>query len=145
MDKLERGYDRVIDVWGADHHGYVHRVKAALQAMGADPNKLDVLLVQFAILYKGGERMLMSTRAGEFVTPRDFSTCCASAYSTWTSTSTSPSRRRPTFRCITSNSRTRACAACCANCRKRGWTATAHAARPACSLWVKSTRRRCWW
>ena len=71
MDKLERGYERVIDVWGADHHGYVPRVKAALQAMGDDPNKLDVLLVQFAILYKGGERMQMSTRAGEFVTLRD--------------------------------------------------------------------------
>lgn len=71
LDKMERGYTRVIDVWGADHHGYVPRVKAALQAMGEDPARLDVLLVQFAILYKGGERMQMSTRAGEFVTLRD--------------------------------------------------------------------------
>jgi arginyl-tRNA synthetase len=71
MDKLERGFERVIDVWGADHHGYVPRVKAALQAMGDDPSKLDVLLVQFAILYKGGERMQMSTRSGEFVTLRE--------------------------------------------------------------------------
>jgi arginyl-tRNA synthetase len=71
MDKLERGFERVIDVWGADHHGYVPRVKAALQAMGDDPTKLDVLLVQFAILYKGGERMQMSTRSGEFVTLRE--------------------------------------------------------------------------
>jgi len=71
MDKLERGFARVIDVWGADHHGYVPRVKAALQAMGDDPSKLDVLLVQFAILYKGGERMQMSTRSGEFVTLRE--------------------------------------------------------------------------
>jgi arginyl-tRNA synthetase len=71
MDKLERGYARVIDVWGADHHGYVPRVKAALQAMGDDPKRLDVLLVQFAILYKGGERMQMSTRSGEFVTLRE--------------------------------------------------------------------------
>jgi arginyl-tRNA synthetase len=71
MDKLERGFARVIDVWGADHHGYVPRVKAALQAMGHDPSKLDVLLVQFAILYKGGERMQMSTRSGEFVTLRE--------------------------------------------------------------------------
>ena len=71
MDKLERGFERVIDVWGADHHGYVPRVKAALQAMGDDPAKLDVLLVQFAILYKGGERMQMSTRSGEFVTLRE--------------------------------------------------------------------------
>ena len=71
MDKMERGFERVIDVWGADHHGYVPRVKAALQAMGDDSSKLDVLLVQFAILYKGGERMQMSTRSGEFVTLRE--------------------------------------------------------------------------
>ena len=70
MNKLERGYDRVIDVWGADHHGYVPRVKAALQALGDDVEKLDVLLVQFAILYRGGEKAQMSTRSGEFVTLR---------------------------------------------------------------------------
>jgi arginyl-tRNA synthetase len=70
MDKLERGFDRVIDVWGADHHGYVPRVKAALQALGDDPSKLDVLLVQFAVLYRGGEKQQMSTRSGEFVTLR---------------------------------------------------------------------------
>jgi len=70
MNKLERGYDRVIDVWGADHHGYVPRVKAALEALGDDPGKLDVLLVQFAVLYRGGEKMQMSTRSGEFVTLR---------------------------------------------------------------------------
>ena len=71
MDKLERGYDQVIDIWGADHHGYVPRVKAALAAVGDDPERLHVLLVQFAILYKGGERMQMSTRSGEFVTLRE--------------------------------------------------------------------------
>ena len=71
MDKLERGYDRVIDIWGADHHGYVPRVKAALQALGDDSSKLDVLLVQFAILYRGGERVQMSTRSGSFVTLRE--------------------------------------------------------------------------
>ncbi|RTZ78525.1 MAG: arginine--tRNA ligase [Gammaproteobacteria bacterium] len=70
MDKLERGFERVIDVWGADHHGYVPRVKAALKALGDDPDKLDVLLVQFAILYRGGEKLQMSTRSGEFVTLR---------------------------------------------------------------------------
>ena len=70
MDKLERGFDRVIDVWGADHHGYVPRVKAALEALGDDPSKLDVLLVQFAVLYRGGEKAQMSTRSGEFVTLR---------------------------------------------------------------------------
>lgn len=71
MDKLDRGFERVIDVWGADHHGYVPRVKAALQAMGEDPARLDVLLVQFAILYRGGERVQMSTRSGSFVTLRE--------------------------------------------------------------------------
>ena len=71
MDKLERGIDRVIDEWGADHHGYVPRVKAALQAMGGDASKLDVLLVQFAILYRGGEKAQMSTRSGEFITLRE--------------------------------------------------------------------------
>ncbi len=71
VDKLERGFDRVIDIWGADHHGYVPRVKAALQAMGEDPARLDVLLVQFAILYRGGEKAQMSTRSGEFVTLRE--------------------------------------------------------------------------
>lgn len=71
MNKLERGYERVIDIWGADHHGYVPRVKAALTALGDDAEKLDVLLVQFAILYRGGEKVQMSTRSGEFVTLRE--------------------------------------------------------------------------
>ncbi len=71
MEKFERGFERVIDVWGADHHGYVPRVKAALTALGYDASKLDVLLVQFAILYRGGERAQMSTRSGEFVTLRE--------------------------------------------------------------------------
>ena len=70
-NKLERGYDRVIDIWGADHHGYVPRVKAALTALGNDPKQLDVLLVQFAVLYRGGEKVQMSTRSGEFVTLRE--------------------------------------------------------------------------
>ncbi len=71
MQKLERGFERVIDVWGADHHGYVPRVKAALTALGDDADRLDVLLVQFAILYRGKEKLPMSTRAGEFVTLRE--------------------------------------------------------------------------
>jgi len=70
-DKLERGFERVIDVWGADHHGYIPRVKAALQALGEDATRLDVLLVQFANLYRGGEKVQMSTRSGEFVTLRE--------------------------------------------------------------------------
>ncbi len=71
MEKLERGFDRVIDVWGADHHGYVPRVKAALTALGDDADKMDVLLVQFASLYRSGEKVQMSTRSGSFVTLRE--------------------------------------------------------------------------
>ncbi len=71
LNKLERGFDRIIDIWGSDHHGYVPRVKAALKALGGDADKLDVLLVQFAILYRGGERLQMSTRSGSFVTLRE--------------------------------------------------------------------------
>jgi len=71
LDKLERGFDRLIDIWGADHHGYVARVKAALHALDADKDRFEVLLVQFAILYQGGERLAMSTRSGEFVTLRE--------------------------------------------------------------------------
>ena len=71
LEKFERGFDRVIDVWGADHHGYVPRIKGGLRALGLDPDRLDVLLVQFAILYRNGERVQMSTRSGEFVTLRE--------------------------------------------------------------------------
>ena len=70
MDKLERGFGQLINIWGADHHGYIPRVKAAIQALGGDPAKLDVLLVQFAVLYRGDEKVQMSTRSGEFVTLR---------------------------------------------------------------------------
>ena len=70
MNKLDRGFDQIIDIWGADHHGYIPRVKAALQALGADAAKLKVLLVQFATLYRGDEKVQMSTRSGEFVTLR---------------------------------------------------------------------------
>ncbi len=70
-DKFERGFDRVIDIWGADHHGYVPRIKAALSALGHDAGRLDVLLVQFAILYRGGQKVQMSTRSGQFVTLRE--------------------------------------------------------------------------
>ncbi len=71
LNKFERGFDTAIDVWGADHHGYVPRVKAALQAFGHDPDRLEVRLVQFAILYRGSERAQMSTRSGDFVTLRE--------------------------------------------------------------------------
>jgi len=71
LNKLERGFDQIINIWGADHHGYVPRVKAAMTALGTDADKLTVLLVQFANLYRGEERLPMSTRSGEFVTLRD--------------------------------------------------------------------------
>jgi arginyl-tRNA synthetase len=70
FNKLERGFDQVIDIWGADHHGYIPRVRAAIMALGADAEKLKVLLVQFATLYRGEEKVQMSTRSGEFVTLR---------------------------------------------------------------------------
>ena len=71
LNKFERGFDRVIDVWGADHHGYIPRVKGALVAAGVDPERLTVTLVQFAVLYRNGQKASMSTRAGEYVTLRD--------------------------------------------------------------------------
>lgn len=71
VDKLERGFDLAINIWGSDHHGYIPRVKASLQALGLPPEKLKVLLVQFAVLYRNGEKVGMSTRSGEFVTLRD--------------------------------------------------------------------------
>ncbi len=70
MNKLDRGFEQIIDIWGADHHGYIPRVRAAIQALGADESKLKVLLVQFATLYRGEEKVQMSTRSGEFVTLR---------------------------------------------------------------------------
>lgn len=71
LNKFERRFDIVIDVWGADHHGYVPRVKGALQALDLDPSRLTVALVQFAVLYRNGQKVSMSTRAGDFVTLRE--------------------------------------------------------------------------
>ena len=71
LDKFQRGFDLVVDVWGADHHGYIARVKGALAALGLNPQQLTIALVQFAVLYRGGEKVSMSTRAGEFVTLRE--------------------------------------------------------------------------
>lgn len=68
QDKYARGYDRMINIWGADHHGYIARVKASIEALGLDPERLEILLVQFAALYRDGEKVAMSTRSGQFVT-----------------------------------------------------------------------------
>ena len=71
LEKFERGYDKVINVWGADHHGYIARVKASIAAFNHDPEKLEIILVQFANLYRGGKKVQMSTRSGSFVTLED--------------------------------------------------------------------------
>jgi len=71
LNKFDRGFDKCLDIWGADHHGYVPRVKGSITAMGKNSDALDVLLVQFAVLYKGGQKMQMSTRSGQFVTLRE--------------------------------------------------------------------------
>jgi len=71
LSKFERGFDKMIDIWGADHHGYMARVKASLAALGKDPGQLDILLVQFATLYRGKEKIQMSTRSGQYVTLRE--------------------------------------------------------------------------
>jgi arginyl-tRNA synthetase len=70
LSKIERGYEKIIDIWGADHHGYISRVKASMQALDLSPDKLEILLVQFATLYRGKEKLQMSTRSGEFITLR---------------------------------------------------------------------------
>lgn len=70
-DKYLRGYDTMIDIFGADHHGYMGRVKACLKALGHNPEQLQIELVQFAVLYKDGEKMQMSTRSGQYVTLRE--------------------------------------------------------------------------
>ena len=70
MNKFDRGFDRVINIWGADHHGYIARVKASLTALGYDADRLEIMFVQFANLYENGKKISMSTRSGEFVTLR---------------------------------------------------------------------------
>ncbi len=70
-NKYDRGFDLVIDVWGADHHGYVPRMTAAVESLGRKAEDLRVLLIQFVNLLRGGEQVAMSTRSGQFVTLRD--------------------------------------------------------------------------
>ncbi len=71
FEKFERGFDELIDIWGADHHGYVPRMKASIQALGRDPEKFRVILLQFVRLLRNGEPVAMSGRAGNFVTVRE--------------------------------------------------------------------------
>ncbi|QQZ09243.1 arginine--tRNA ligase [Heyndrickxia vini] len=70
-DKFERGFDKLINVWGADHHGYIPRMKAAMEALGYNPDNLEVEIIQLVHLYKDGEKMKMSKRTGKAVTMRD--------------------------------------------------------------------------
>ena len=69
-DKMERGFSILINLWGPDHHGYIARLKAAIEALGFDPAGFSVMIVQLTTLYRGEEKLRMSTRAGEFVTLR---------------------------------------------------------------------------
>jgi arginyl-tRNA synthetase len=71
FDKRERGFDHLLYIWGADHHGYIARLRAALIALGGPADCFEVRLVQFVSLFRGGEKAQMSTRSGEFVTLRD--------------------------------------------------------------------------
>ena len=71
LNKLERGYQHLLYIWGADHHGYITRLRAGLSALGGNPDSFEVRLVQFVALFRGGEKAQMSTRSGEFVTLRD--------------------------------------------------------------------------
>ncbi|MEK4087227.1 MULTISPECIES: arginine--tRNA ligase [unclassified Bacillus (in: firmicutes)] len=70
-DKLDRGFDKLINVWGADHHGYIPRMKAAIEALGYKKGTLEVEIIQLVHLYKNGEKMKMSKRTGKAVTMRD--------------------------------------------------------------------------
>lgn len=70
-DKLDRGFQKLINVWGADHHGYIPRMKAAIEALGYDKETLEVEIIQLVHLYKNGEKMKMSKRTGKAVTMRD--------------------------------------------------------------------------
>ncbi|MDR0529101.1 MAG: arginine--tRNA ligase [Zoogloeaceae bacterium] len=71
FNKFERGFTRMINIWGADHHGYIARVKGALTALGLPAEQLEIALVQFAVLYRNGQKASMSTRSGDYVTLRD--------------------------------------------------------------------------
>ena len=70
-DKIDRGFDKLINVWGADHHGYIKRIEASIEGLGFDKEKLDVQLVQFANLFKDGKKVKMSTRSGDFYSLAD--------------------------------------------------------------------------
>ena len=71
LDKYDRGYDRIINIWGSDHHGYIPRVRAAMEASERNIEKLEVVFIQFANLIRSGKKVPMSTRSGEFITLKE--------------------------------------------------------------------------
>jgi arginyl-tRNA synthetase len=71
LNKMERGFEKAIYIFGADHHGYIARLRAAATGLGEDPDRLEILLVQFAVLFRDGEKVQMSTRSGQFITLRE--------------------------------------------------------------------------
>ncbi len=71
LNKMERGFKKAIYIFGADHHGYIARLRAAATGLGEDPDRLEILLVQFAVLYRNGQKVQMSTRSGQFITLRE--------------------------------------------------------------------------
>ena len=132
-DKMDRGFEHMIDIWGADHHGYVPRMKAAFTALPPhDPDKLELIIGQLVNLLESGEARRMSKRRGRHRhrrrprrghrRGRRAASCWSGARRTppWTSTSTWPCSRTTTTRCTTCSTRTRASAASCATCRSGG-------------------------
>ena len=131
LDKRERGFDLLLDILGSDHHGYVARVRAGLEAMGEPPASLDALLVQFVTLFRGGEKAQMSTRSGEFITLRQLrnevgNDACRFFYvmrsndrRPWTSTWSWPRRAPTRIPCTTSSMPMPVWPACCASWRPR--------------------------
>ena len=132
-NKFNRGFSRCIDVWGADHHGHVARMKGAMDAIGLDGSKLDVVLIQLVRLVRDGEVVRMSKRSGKAIQLADlldevpidaarFCSTCARRIRRWTSTSTLPCsriRRTPSTMCSTP---TPASAACCRSSPGEGLT-----------------------
>jgi len=71
LNKMERGFEKALYIFGADHHGYMARLRAAALGLGEDPDRVEILLVQFAVLFRDGKKVSMSTRSGQFITLRE--------------------------------------------------------------------------
>ncbi|KHF32023.1 Arginine--tRNA ligase [Paenibacillus sp. P1XP2] len=130
-NKFERGYDRLINIWGADHHGYIPRMKAAMEAIGYDPERLTVLIAQMVSLFQNGEKVKMSKRTGKAVTMEDLmeevgvdasvtSSRCAAWTPIWILTWIWRFRRPMKIRCFTCNTPMPGSAASTVRQRSRG-------------------------